>query len=270
MDVGLLDNVAHNKRITAGERETFYQMLAAVGRAKEGQLSKQAEQILRKSNRGKFSVVPLFNKYREQVGKLVEISGTARRVVEIRVDDPHIIRRFAIDHYYEIEMFTSDSQSNPIVFCVRELPEGMPEGEGKGFREQVSIAGFYFKKYGYSIFPPRADTPKGKDEAADQPLRSGKQLAPLLIGRELTWYPHEPPKENVLFGAISGGLFMLALLCIWLAVWRYNRADKRFRKETIAKNYALDSGVSLDEIDLKAEPEVDFKRLAEMDQSDAN
>lgn len=270
MDVGLLDGVVHNQRITHEEREAFYQMLAAVGRAKPGQLYAEAEKILKESKKDRFSVVPLFNEPKEQVGKLVELSGTARRVVRARVDDPDIVSRFGIDHYYEIEIFTRDSQSNPIVFCVREIPEGMPEGEGKGYRQQVSIAGFYFKKYGYGIRVPTEDRPTAGKEAGEKKKTSSiGQLAPFIIGREVVWYPPEPPEENLVFGAIAGGLFVIAMLGIWVAVWRYNRADKRFHDETIAKNYALDTGVSLDEIDLKAEPEVDFKRLAELDISDA-
>jgi hypothetical protein len=266
MDVGLLDRVKNEERIAGPEREGFYQMLAAVGRAKPGQLSKQADRILQESKRDAFSVVPLFNEPEEQIGQLFELTGMARRAVKVRVDDRDIRSRFGIDHYYEIEIFTRDSQDNPIVFCVRHLPEGMPLGEGKQFREQVSIAGFYFKKYAYFINLPGEDGP-GEDGQPRSEARSQKQFAPLLIGRQPVWYPRQPPKENTLLGAVAGGLFVLAIVGIWLAVWRYGRADKHF--QTIAKNYAMDSGVSLDEIGLDAQAEPDFNGLAKMDQPDS-
>jgi len=263
MDVGLLDCVKNQERITDAEREGFYQMLAAVGRAEPGQLSKEAKRILQKSKKDAFSVVPLFNEPKEQIGRLFELTGTARRVVRVRVGDPDIRSRFRIDHYYEIAVFTSDSQQNPIVFCVRELPEGMPVGEGGKFREQVSIAGFYFKKYAYVIELP------GKDGQPRSKARSQEQFAPLLIGRRPVWYPRRPAEKNTLFGAIAGGLFVLAIVGIWLAVWRYGRADKRFQKITIARNYAMDPGISLDEIGLDAQAEPDFNAPAEMDHPDS-
>ena len=46
MDAGLLDSVQDQKPITAEDREAFYQMLAAVGRAEPGQLLRQAEDDL--------------------------------------------------------------------------------------------------------------------------------------------------------------------------------------------------------------------------------
>ena len=84
------------------ERECFYQMLAAVGRAKPGQLLREAEELLdtasderRRADDEAFSVVPLFNDVPGQRGRLVVLSGVARRVERIRVEDPDIRRRCA-------------------------------------------------------------------------------------------------------------------------------------------------------------------------------
>ena len=68
-----------------------------------------------------------------------------------------------------------------------------------------------------------------------------------------------PPPRNPRLGMIAGGLFVLAMLGIWLALWRYNRADRQFREKVIAKRYALDEGTSLDDlqIDVHTEPDLD-------------
>ena len=51
-------------------------------------------------------------------------------------------------------------------------------------------------------------------------------------------------------GAIAGGLFLLPLMGVWLALWRYGRSDRQFRRQTIAKTLAIDSAESLNEIAL--------------------
>ena len=54
---------------------------------------------------------------------LVKISGSARRLLLVRVADEQVIERFGIDHYYQLYVFTKDSQTNPLVFCLREIPK---------------------------------------------------------------------------------------------------------------------------------------------------
>ncbi len=254
MDVGLLDDVQNKTKLTEDDRECFYQMLAAAGRAKPRQLLRAARQELERAGREEFSVEPLFNRPDRQRGRLVALSGTVRRVVRVRVGDPDVVARFGIDHYYNLFLFTDDSLNNPIVFCVRELPQGMPEGEGPKYREQVRVAGFFMKSWAYPIARPRQN---------NEGARGGRwQLAPLLIGREPVWYPYQPPPANTLAGAIAGGLFLAALLGIWIAVWRYGRGDKRFRDGTIAKALQIDSPGSLDEIARKVDgPSQEVKGL---------
>ena len=46
-----------------------------------------------------------------------------------------------------MEVFTEDSQNRPLVFCVRELPPGMPTGGD--LREPIRVAGFFFKSWRY-------------------------------------------------------------------------------------------------------------------------
>jgi len=268
MDVGLLDEVRNRTGLTGHDREAFYQMLAAVARAEPGRLLDDARSELAKAGEdGKrvddegvehFSVVPLFNEADAQRGRLMKLSGVARRVLRVPVADPDIIERFGIREYYNVYLFTDDSQDNPVVFCVSQLPPGMPTGDGPDYGEFVEVAGFFFKTWGYRV-PTTAFGP-------DSPgVERRMQLAPLLIGRQPVWVESQGPIENALIGAIAGGLFVVTLTCIWLALWAYGRGDKRFREQTLSKSYAMDSGISLNEIGLDADGTPDFSGLEEME-----
>lgn len=246
MDVGLLDDVRDKSAILAEERECFYQLLAAAGRASTADLQ-------RRTNRT-YSVVPLFPKPDEKEasnvrrnkwrGALVALTGTARRAVMVRVEDADIVARFGIDHYYELELFTEDSQGNPIVFCVRKLPQGFPEGET--IVEPVRIAGFFLKTWTYRL-PPR-DPP----ERANQHIIT-RQIAPLLIGREPIWIQPQA-SESAIPAAMAGGLVVAGLLALCLIVWRLNRGDERFRRQAIARKYAPAEGESLRDLRLEDAP----------------
>ncbi|MBN2290895.1 MAG: hypothetical protein JXM70_00635 [Pirellulales bacterium] len=220
MDVGLLESLRDREKTEGQQRECFYQMLAAVGRAEGGELILQARDELKRTGEKSFSVVPLFNEPAEQRGRLVMLSGTARRVVKVQVKDADIVQRLGIDYYYEIYLYTGDSQDNPLVFCVRYLPEGMPTGSGPKYSQQVKIAGFFLKTWAFR--PEKAGM---SDENADT-----RQLAPLLIGREPIWLePQKTGDSNPGIGVAAGGLFILVLLIVWLAVWRSAKRDRQFR-----------------------------------------
>jgi hypothetical protein len=180
-------------------------------------------------------------------------------VVRIDVEDADIVARYGIDHYYEISLFTDDSQSNPIVFCVRELPPGMPTGDGPEYGEQVRVGGFFFKLWSYHI-ASSAQLPE-----IQRGRGAPRQPAPLLIGRRPVWYPQEPTATSYLTEAIAAGLFVLAMVGVWLALWRQGRSDKQFHDQTIAKAHAIDSGVSLNEIGLNVDGTVDFGGLEATD-----
>ena len=259
-DVGLLDDLPPRSRLTGRNRECFYQMLAAVGRSKPGELLAEAANQLRKTGKDRLPVVPLFNQPLSQQGRLVVLSGSAREVTLVRVGDEDIVSRFGIDHYYQVFLFTEDSQSNPLVFCVRELPEGMPVGEEAQYGEYVTVAGFFFNTWAY----------RNRRAGAASTPREEWQLAPLLIGRDLKWHPRKKPARSAYLGAIAGGLFVLALLGVWLALWRYSRGDKRFHRETIARQLGPDSGVSLDRVGLNADGTPDFSGLDQAADSGSN
>ncbi|HEV7224916.1 MAG TPA: hypothetical protein VGN42_19585 [Pirellulales bacterium] len=246
MDAGLFDELSPRPEVAAEDRECFYQLLAAAGRT-------SAQELLRRTPRNS-PVAPLFNQPKAQQGKLLALFGTARQALLRRVEDPDIVARFGIDHYYEIELDTPDSQNNPITFCVRELPPGFPKGER--IFETVRIAGFYMKKWGYRVdapIPPNADQAGADQAAAGQPADRGdlvrRQLAPLLIGREPLWIP--PIKPDTSWTTTSFALaFVGGIFVLWLVVWRLGRGDDRFHKQVVRKA-ALEEGRSLNDLDLE-------------------
>ena len=269
MDMGLFDDVrqedrAHDPdpqgkpahpnlaalRLAAEDRECFYQLLAAVGRAEPGRLEEAARERLRRAGRQADSVEPLFLQARQQQGRLVLLAGTVRQVLPVPVHEPDIVARFGIRQYYQMALFTDDSQNNPVVFCVRDLPEGMPSGEGDQYAEYVEVAGFFFKTWGYRSREP-----------ADAPGKVRWQKAPLLIGRRPLWAPQRPPATDGLCGAIAAGLLLAAALGGVGIAWRAWRRDRAFRRQALEARFQPGPPASLNEQDIEAQRQPDFSHL---------
>lgn len=227
MDVGLFDDVVNRKPMLPQENECFYELLSAVGRA-------NGKELRQRTKDKQFSVVPLFNEPDQQFGKLVSLLGTANRAVLVRLSDANLIESYGIDHYYEVEMFTGDSQRNPIAFCVHELPEGMPTGEN--IQVDLRIAGFYYKSWAYRIKPGEAE--------GDH--KTKPQLAPLLVGRDLVFLV-SPPKDQTA-EILKGFGFLAVLAAIVGAAWWLNRGDRKFRNRTLGKKYVPENDRALNDI----------------------
>jgi len=206
MDVGLLDEVAQRVPMKERERDAFYQMLDAVGSFEEPEQARAPD-----------SVVPLFNDPGGQVGRLVELVGIARRAIRVPVPDEEVRQRLGIDYYFEVELFTPDSQGNPLVCCLRELPEGMPEGDR--IAENVWLWAFFLKVWS---FETRGEVMK--DERA-----APRQLAPLLVGRTLHWRRDPLANPSSLTGWIGMAALVGVLAAVGLASWRLTRSDRRER-----------------------------------------
>jgi len=237
MDVGLLDEVLveapprpgpngeppkinwEARKLTETDHECFYQMLSSVGSAQPEQLSRWAQGDLRELGESGYSVVPLFNSPQTQQGRLVELSGVARRIVPVRVAEDDVMRRFGLEEYYQIYLFTDDSQDNPVVFCLTELPEGLPLGDGPGFGEAMTVAGFFFKTWSY------------QNSAIADGTRPQRQLAPLLIGRSAHWHPLNPPTMRTSTRIIGTVALLVALGVVWFVLRRFARGDRNFERQ---------------------------------------
>jgi hypothetical protein len=276
VDVGLLDGIQPRGKIRAEEREAFYQIMQAVGKLapsvfadiakatlpavrKEWESKLDAEKDPKRTAlaklaadraaNGLYSVAPLFNEPESQIGHLIVVEGRVRRAVRVEVGEKpgggqsEVARRFGIDHYYEMEVFTDDSQNYPLVFCVRQLPEDFPTNGDVDV--PVRVAGFFFKDWLYRT------RHIGDAEDGDAPNGNGRpQYAPLLIGAQPTVLS-EPDQGNRGAGQVVGGvLFVLVLAGIWgVAMW-YARGDRRFRDRNMAANYSLPPGETLNDLKL--------------------
>ncbi|MCS7239002.1 MAG: hypothetical protein NZ899_12150 [Thermoguttaceae bacterium] len=219
-------------RLGAHNRECFYQLLAAVGRAAPGQLLREARQQLAREGHQFTSVVPLFNEPASQRGKLVLLSGTARDVLRVDVPDRDIRARFALTHYFQVHLFTEDSQGNPLVVCVRELPPGMPIGSGQNYAESVTVAGFFFNTWAYRR--------QGDESASEGQVLW--QLAPLIIGRDLVWHPRPPEGAGPWVTLLATLVFLVVLFAIWWGMLQTIRSPKPPAKEGSAGTPRLFSG----------------------------
>lgn len=215
-------------RLTSRTRECFYQMLAAVKRARPGELIKKANETLKKTGQTSCSVVPLFNQPDKQHGQLVVLSGTARLAIPVRVNEDDLQARFGIQEYYQLFLFTDDSQGNPLAVCVPRLPKGMPRGEDRSYAEQVTVAGFFFNTWAY----------RNRDSGQGQ---TQWQLAPLLIGQEPIWHPRPVRSTNFVASVIFAGLFVLAVGGVSVALWISRRGDKEFRARVLASQASSES-----------------------------
>ncbi len=230
-DVGLLETIRDQRPVDRAEREAFYQLLAAVGRAQPGALIEIAKKRLQDQEKQTDTVEPLFNRPADVRGRPVLLRGTVRRAVRVRVDDPDIVKRFGIDHYYELYLFTPDSQGNPLVVCVRELPEGMPTGDGPNYRETIEVAAIFLKSWRY-----RSRGEATEAFSVETESRPKARLAPLLIGREPVWIPTvSATSGSSAIGIVAAILVVggIGLLWFWLA--RASKADEAIRRRRRSK-----------------------------------
>lgn len=275
MDVGLLDLVEPRGRIRPQERSAFYQVLRAAGyippetlvrvanenlpavkmqwerqqaAASKPQQQALAREVVRLADEGRYSVAMLFNEPEPQIGRVFVFDGIARRAVRVEVagstdgaNSKDVAERYEFDHYFELEVFTNDSQNFPLVFCVRELPQDFPVGAN--IHVPVRIAGFFFKDWLYST--------RGRpmSDESDDGKRPGprSQYAPLLIGNApivlTTSITRTFAGEWVL-----GGLFVAALVGMWAAAVWFARDEQRFHERTSAARFELPDGATLDDL----------------------
>jgi len=229
-DAGLFETVTDNTELGVGDSACFFDMLSANGRVLTNQLFRFAqpdfpvEKLFRRRNKQTKEIVePTIDR-----GQLIVLSGTAQRAIKLRIEDPDTIAAYGFDHYYEIELWHGSAQGNPIVFCVRQLPAGMPLGER--IAVDIRAAGFFFKTWAYPIDKPRP----GEDE------KRRFQLAPLFIGREPQLIIRESTRDPRIDMA-AGGLFLIAAIGAWIGVWWSQREDKRFH-DRVVRRVMVDSG----------------------------
>jgi len=234
MDVGLLDDLQDDRPLAEADHEAFFQMLAAVGRMPaDGSLT---------AGHASEPVAPLFNQPRTQRGRLVTLDGIARSVIEVAVDDPGIVARFGLPHYYQIAMFTADSQENPVIVCVLQLPSGMQAGNAPDYREKMRVDGFFLKKWAYR-------------PALTTSVSPARQTAPLLIGREPIRFAPSRPVRDELVQWIVGGVIVAALLWLVFTIIGQQLASRDLRSMISRKPLSGPRNVGFpNQVDLPVRP----------------
>lgn len=183
-------------KFTESDREPFYGLLRVISDTPAGWLEQEAQ---KQHAAMPINVTDLFNRPQETRGKPVLLHGTAKRIVPTPVTDSEVHSLFGIDHYYQVFLYTEQSRGNPMVVCVRSLPEGMPVGDAADFAEQITVAAVPYKLWIYETL-------------------SGQHYAPILVGRSPVWHPQPAakriPPESVT--AFSFAVFF-TLALIWFA-----------------------------------------------------
>ena len=256
-DVGLLDEVRQTnyREITSADRESFYQMLTAVGRADPAQLMAGAKD--------EFSLIDLLRAPRQHHGQLARLSGIARRVTKILVDDRDIQQRFQLDHYYQIDMFLllgdrvirmdstgtdkkgpQYSRIYPVTVCVRRLPAGLTEGSD--LRQEVRMPAFFYKLWSY------------KSEYVSAIDKSFSQRSPLFLAVEPEVVPQKPVNNPIANVAITVLCATFAILC--LGYWRQSRRRAKSGKDAVSR-LSTAPEKSLDELQIEVQDKPDFSQF---------
>lgn len=216
-DIGLLDEIQgeHKKPLGLADRECFYQLLNAVGKAKR-------EEFVERSKRP-LELVPVLRDPTAHHGELVVLEGIARRAIKLRVDDADVRERFGIDHYYQIDLFVDlnkqviklgkgDSgtgsavfeNSYPVTVCVMSLPADLTASDV--LREHVRIHSTFFKLWSYS---------SNYVSSIDKSLL---QISPMFIGVE----PRVVRPERFQFGMgyVLAAIMVIAIIGIMVSFQR--------------------------------------------------
>jgi hypothetical protein len=171
------------------------------------------------------SVAPLYLLPEEQVGELVRIKGVARRAVRIAIPGGETaaesLGKTSLDAYYEMEVFTADSQNLPVVCCVSRLPAEFPVGDK--IREPVQVDGVFFKSWRYRTRKNLA--------APGETGRQQRMYTPVVVGGAPIWLPTAARRQNV-WGLWGGIAFLAALLVFWFVMFRLAERDRRRRAAT--------------------------------------
>ncbi len=212
VDDYLLTRVPDGAPLSAADRTPFYQILSA---AMHDDPSRHLPGSSA-SDRPSDPITPLFKGPSTQKGSVFRLLGTASRIKRIEIDDLAIRKTLQIDHYFEVDFVTADSQGNPLVACLTELPPGMPlTGESGHCCERIELTAYFFKLWQYPL----------KASAADGPLVL--QAAPLFIGKSLTWF--KPPQKEQTKSSIAVLCFLvLGTIGLAMLLWGAGQVDRDF------------------------------------------
>ncbi len=214
-DLELLDGIRDSAPISAADSGAFYRLLALTGSADAARLRREAN-ILDPS-----AAALLYRDPAAERGRLFHVSGIARRVVRVPIDDPATAASAGADHYFQIDLLADALQDNPLVFCTLELPPNMPLGGPPSYSQPIEVTGFFLKMWQY---PTGMTAGERAEHPGDSPAW---QTAPLLIG--------PPPRvetsrgrEESSFDWLTVGILVLAMTGLGLLLLHLRQSDQEF------------------------------------------
>jgi len=139
------------------EHDAFFHLLEILNKESAETLEKSATPV---------TFVQLFKQSDEYRGELVSMEGSLRRAFKL----PAARNDYGITDYYQTWFWPHDKDF-PVVIYFLHLPEGFPLG--MEIHEEVSVVGFYFKRWAY-------------------PAQDDIRTAPLLLAKEPTWQKNIP------------------------------------------------------------------------------
>jgi hypothetical protein len=203
-------------KLTGADREPFYGLLQIVSQIPINRLHQEARQISEQKGTPQNSVAELFNDPAKTRGQPVWLHGIAKQVLPTLVEDEEVKFLFGIKKYYQIYLYTKESQGNPLVVCVVSLPAGMPVGATPDYAEKITVAAIPYKLW---IYETSAKLEGGSGYKPN--------YAPLLIGKTPIWHPQKQPTKTAANTkiqntqtTISITLFFLLLLT-WMIMRRF-------------------------------------------------
>ncbi|QDT92052.1 hypothetical protein [Gimesia algae] len=151
-------------------------------------------------------------KYR---GTLMKVKGQLKRLKALPVEE----NKYGVQSIYEGWFFSKDSGTHPWRVICTQLPPGIPMGDNLSDMPEVQITGYYFKKYGYAS-------------------AAGKlQTAPLLIARQIRWFPQTKQTAPSSSGAVKYivSLFLVISIALAFLIWKFMVSDQNFSRSRTAK-----------------------------------
>ncbi len=233
MDVALLDDMRARDRgeLTSQDNEWFYQLLAAVGRARPDSFEQQPSRAV--------PVAALLTEPDSQRGRIFRLSGGLRRITRIEVTDAEVAERFGIDHYFELDVFVplgdevirlgepqagrdvpTFSNRYPVTVCVRSLPPGLVPGQDQ--LEEIELQAVFARLW---VF--RSGFVSSFDPNQLQP-------APLFFGREPRVVERRPMISTPMARAFFAATVALLLLG-GLALWRWQSSEAAVHRKIVRR-----------------------------------